>query len=113
MWKVVYAVATVTAGITVTSCREDNVYLPVTVIVPAEIASLSPAELRLSLWTYDPSLADAPATLVDADSVRFSHVPGTQDRFRMHVEGRIPEGFRHYISVRGFELTPQCENYVL
>ena len=114
MLKFLRAAVAITASCAVlASCRDDDVVLPVTVIVPPEIAAIPSGVLRLSLWTYDPLLADAPATLADADSVRFAHTAGTQDSFRMHVEGRVPGGMRHYITIRGFELTAECEKYIL
>lgn len=95
------------------ACGSEDVSLRVLVIVPAEIPSISSGVLRMSLWAYDPHLADAPASLVDADSLFFSHRAGERDEGWMSVEGDVPSGARHYITVRGFELTPTGERYIL
>lgn len=108
--RTVVVIAAVSA---VVSCRDSDVDLVVTVTVPAEIPSISSGVLRLSLWSYDPMLADAPAMLADADSVRFSHSHGAANTFRMRVHRRVPGGLRTYITVRGFEFAAECEKYVL
>jgi hypothetical protein len=83
------------------------------VIVPAEIPSVSSGVLRTSLWAYDPHLADAPASLVDAASLFFAHTKGEQNEVWMTVKGNAPSGTRHYITVRGFEVLPSGERYIL
>lgn len=100
-------------GWLVMACDTGNVDLGVTVVVPAEIPTVPSGVLRLSLWVYDPLLADAPATLADADSVRFSHQAGTLNLWRLRVQADVPGRQRYYITVRGFELTPECERYIL
>lgn len=95
------------------ACRSEDVNLRVRVTVPAEIPSVSSGVLRMSLWAYDPHLVDAPASLVDADSVLFSRSAGEQDEAWMSVQGHVPSGTRHYITVRGFELLPNGEKYIL
>ena len=67
--------AIVVAGLCL-ACRSEDVDLRVRVIVPAEIQSVSSGVLRMSLWAYDPGLADAPASLVDAASLFFAHTKG-------------------------------------
>jgi hypothetical protein len=95
------------------ACDTGHVSLPVRVIVPTDVQTVSSGILRLSLWIYDPLLADAPATLGDADSVRFVHQTGTTTTFRMHVSADIPGGQKYYITVRGFEFSASCEKYIL
>ena len=95
------------------ACSAEDVSLRVQVLVPADVPSITSGVLRLSLWVYDPHLADAPATLADADSALFSHRAGEPDVVSMHVRGHVSGGMRHYITVRGFELTPDGETYVL
>jgi hypothetical protein len=65
------------------------------------------------LWVYDPLLADAPATLADMDTVRFSHVQGRAQTFHLFVEADVPGRQKHYITADGFDLTAQCELRVL
>ena len=69
----------------VTGCDSD-VDQRVRVIVPADVPGIASGVIRLSLWVYDPLLADAPATLADLDSVRFSHVQGRAQTFHLFVE---------------------------
>jgi hypothetical protein len=104
--------AIVVAGLCL-ACRSEDVNLRVRVIVPAAIPSVSSGVLRLSLWAYDPQLADAPASLVDAASHSFAHTQGKQNEVWMIVQGNVPSGARHYITVRGFEVGPSGENYIL
>jgi hypothetical protein len=94
-------------------CRSEDVNLRVKVIVPAEIPSVSSGVLRMSLWAYDPQIADAPASLVDADSLFFAHTAGERYEGWMTVQGNVPAGTRHYITVRGFELLQNGEKYIL
>jgi hypothetical protein len=104
--------AIVVAGLCL-ACRSEDVDLRVRVIVPAEVPSVSSGALRLSLWAYDPHLADAPASLVDAASLSFAHTKGEQNEVWMTVQGNVPSGTRHYITVRGFEVLPTGEKYIL
>jgi hypothetical protein len=104
--------AIVIAGLCL-ACRSEDVHLRVRVIVPAEIPSISSGVLRMSLWAYDTRLADTPAFLVDADSLFFAHKAGERDEAWMTVQGDLPSGTRHYITVRGFELVPNGEKYIL
>jgi hypothetical protein len=104
--------AIVVAGLCV-ACRSEDVDLRVTVIVPAEIPSVSSGVLRMSLWAYDPLLADAPASLVDAASLFFAHTKGERNVVWMNVHGNVPSGTRHYLTVRGFEVLPSGEKYIL
>ena len=104
--------AIVVAGLCL-ACRSEDVDLRVRVIVPAEIPSVSSGVLRMSLWAYDPHLADAPASLVDAASLFFAHRNGEQNEVWMSVHGNGPSGTRHYITVRGFEVLPSGEKYIL
>ena len=67
----------------------------------------------MSLWVYDPLLADAPATLADMDSARFSHVQGRAQTFHLFVEAHVPGRQKHYITAEGFELTTHCESRIL
>jgi hypothetical protein len=94
-------------------CHTDDVHRRVMVIVPAEIASVPSGVLRLSLWAYDPRLADAPALAIDAQELRFTHVRGTQNAAVMTVGGTVPSGAQYYISIRGFEVLPDGERYIL
>jgi hypothetical protein len=110
MVKLMFAVAV--TGLCL-ACRSEDVNLRVRVIVPAEIPSVSSGVLRMSLWAYDVSLADTPASLIDADSLLFSHRAGERDEAWMSVQGDVPSGSRHYITVRGFELIPNGEKYIL
>ena len=100
-------------GWLVMACDTGDVDLGVTVVVPAEIAAIPSGVIRLSLWVYDSMLADAPATLADADSVRFSHQTGTPNLWRLRVKAHVTGRQRYYITVRGYELTPECERYIL
>jgi hypothetical protein len=104
--------AIVVAGLCV-ACGTEDVDLRVRVIVPAEIPSVSSGVLRMSLWAYDPHLADAPASLVDVASLFFAHTEGEQNEVWMSVKGNVPSGTRHYITVRGFEVLPSGEKYIL
>src|SRR2546426_10246142 len=104
--------AIVVAGLCL-GCRSEDVDLRVRVIVPAEIPSVSSGGLRMSLWAHDPHLADAPASLVDAASLFFAHTKGEQNEVWMNVQGNVPSGTRHYITVRGFEVLPSGEKYIL
>lgn len=92
---------------------DSDVDMRVQVIVPAEVANIPSGVIRVQLFVYDPMLADAPAMLADMDSVRFSHVNGRTQTFQLLLEADVPGGQRHYISAEGFELTAQCERYVL
>ena len=94
-------------------CHSDHVYRRVTVIVPAEIASVPSGVLRLGLWAYEPGLADAPALAVDARERRFTHLQGKQDAMVMTVDGTVPAGTEYFISARGFEVLPDGERYIL
>ena len=94
-------------------CQSDDVHRRVMVIVPAEIATVPSGVLRLGLWAYDPRLADGPALSVDAQELRFTHVQGTQTAVMMAVGGTVPAGAQIYISVRGFEIRPDGERYIL
>lgn len=95
------------------ACRSDSVDLGVAVIVPAEIPSVSSGVLRMSLWAYDPRLADAPAMLIDAEERHFDHAQGVQDLLRMSVGGTVPSGAQYFLSVRGFEVRADGERYIL
>jgi hypothetical protein len=99
--------------VTLTACDTGVVTLPVTVVVPAAVPTVSSGVLRLSLWVYDPLLADAPASLADIDSVRFTHQAGTTREFRLRVSADVPGRQKYYITVRGFELSGECERYIL
>lgn len=104
--------AIVVAGLCL-ACRSEDVHLRVRVIVPPEVPSVSSGVLRMSLWAYEPHIADAPASLVDADSLFFAHTEGEQNEVWMTVQGNVPSGTRHYITVRGFEVLPSGEKYIL
>jgi hypothetical protein len=96
------------------SCGADTeVQLDVTVIIPAEVSTIESGVLRLSLWSFDEMIADVSATLVDTDEALFAHVLGQRNDFLMHVAGDIGSGLRHYITVRGCEITPEGEVHVL
>lgn len=95
------------------ACRSEDAEHRVTVFVPEEAPSVTSGVLRLSLWAYDPALADAPATLVDADVASFSRVQGEVNRIHMLVRGPIPAGMQRYLTVRGFEVTSGGERYIL
>jgi hypothetical protein len=95
------------------ACDTGDVDFQVTATVPSEIATVSSGVLRASLWVHDPMLADAPASLADADSVMFSHVAGTPSDFRFRLTADVPGRQQYYITIRGFELTPECEKYIL
>src|SRR5688572_18943960 len=99
--------------VTLAACDTGVVTLPVSVVVPAAVPTVSSGVLRLSLWVYDPMLADAPATLADADSVRFTHQTGKTTQFQMTVSADVPGRQMYYITVRGYELSAQCEKYIL
>jgi hypothetical protein len=92
---------------------DSDVDMRVRVLVPADVASIPSGVIRLSLWVYDPMLADAPASLADVESVRFNHVNGRVETFHLHLEADVPGRQKHYITAQGFELTPECERYVL
>jgi hypothetical protein len=77
------------------------------------VPSIENGVLRLSLWSFDDNIADASATLVDRDETEFSHLMGQRDEYLMHVGGDIGSGMRHYITVRGCEITPEGEIYVM
>lgn len=95
------------------ACQSDDVNLHVRVIIPESVGSVSSGELRLSLLAYDPQLADAPASVIDADIRRFTHKEGRSSTARMQVRGRVPSGSRIYLSVRGYELLASGEQYIL
>lgn len=113
MTKVHALLAALACGWLLAACDTGDVDLRVTVTVPSEIATVSSGVLRLSLWVYDPMLADAPASLADADSIRFSHQSGTPNEFRLRVKAHVPGRQQHYITIRGFEFAPECERYIL
>lgn len=92
---------------------DSDVDQQVRVIVPADVPSITSGVIRVYLWVYDPLLADAPATLADMDTVRFSHVQGRAQTFHLFVEADVPGRQKHYIGAEGFELTPECESRVL
>ncbi len=100
-------------GLGILSACDSDVDQQVRVILPADLPSIPSGVIRMSLWVYDPLLADAPATLADMDSVRFSHVNGQAQTFHLFVEADVPGRQKHYITAQGFELTPECERYVL
>jgi hypothetical protein len=95
------------------ACRSDDVDLRVSVIVPAEIPSVSSGVLRMSLWAYDPNLMDAPASKIDATSTVFAHTKGESNQLWMSVRGKVPSGARYYIGVDGFEVLPTGEKRIL
>jgi hypothetical protein len=99
--------------VTLAACDTGVVTLPVTVEVPAVVPTVSSGVLRLSLLVYDPMLADAPATLADVDSVRFTHQAGTTRQYRLRVSADVPGRQKYYIKVLGFELSGECERYIL
>jgi hypothetical protein len=101
------------AALPLAACDSGTIDLDITTTVPSEIAPVSSGVLRLSLWVYDPMLADAPAALADEDSARFSHAQGRANEFRFHVSTDVPTGQQYYVTVRGFELTAECERYIL
>jgi hypothetical protein len=98
---------------TIAGCDSGIIDLDITATVPSEIAPVSSGILRLSLWVYDPLLADAPAALADEDSAVFSHTTGRASAFRFHVSTDVPSGQRYYVTIRGFERTAECERYIL
>jgi hypothetical protein len=106
-------VAVLVAALPIAGCDSGTLDLQITATIPSEIASIPSGVLRLSLWVYDPMLADAPAALADEDSVRFSHTTGRASEFRFHVGTDVPTGQKYYVTLRGFELTATCERYVL
>lgn len=103
----------VAAGVWSGACTSWWLNYHVRVVIPAEIQSIDQGVLRLSLWSYDPLLADAPADLVDEHEVSFSHAGGASQSLTMLVRGDIGDGRRPYITVRGYELTSSGEAYVL
>jgi hypothetical protein len=100
-------------GWSLVACSPEDVSFNVKVAIPADVTTIPSGVLRLSLLSYEPLLADAPATLVDLDTALFTHQSGQRNEFRMHIAGHIESGLRYYISVRGFERTPEGERYVL
>jgi hypothetical protein len=105
--------AVLLAAAPIAGCDSGTLDLDITATVPAEIAPVSSGILRLSLWVYDPLLADAPAALADEDSAVFSHTTGRANEFRFHVSTDVPSGQQYYVTLRGFERTAQCERYIL
>jgi hypothetical protein len=99
--------------VTLAACDTGVVTLPVTVVVPPAVPTVSLGVLRLSLWVYDPMLADAPASLADVDSVRFSHQAGATSQFRLRVSADVPGRQKYYITVAGYELSAECEKFIL
>ena len=91
----------------------DIVNHSVSVVIPAEIPTIESGVLRLSLFSFDPNVADIAASLVDRQELAFIHACGERDEFRMDVSGAIEDDWQYYIDVRGYELTPDGEVYVL
>jgi hypothetical protein len=96
-WRLFSALAITAAG-----CGSgDSVALDVQVIIPADVPTIDAGVLYLSLWSYDPGIADVAATLVDRDVASFSHITGQASTAPMRVAGRVADPQRHYISVEG------------
>jgi len=95
------------------SVQGDTVALSVQVAVPATVPTIDAGELYLSLWTYDPGIADARATLADVDRAAFRHAVGERNTLVMRVAGHVPDGWRYYITVEGCRSTPQGRVAVL
>lgn len=85
----------------------------VQVTIPADIPSIPDGRLYLTLYQYDPLLADGPAQRVDQQVVMFSHDAGTRTVRLMQVSGDIERGNRHYIAVEGCMMTSEGERRVL
>ncbi len=101
-------------GISLLGCGPgDTVALSVQVAVPATVPTIDAGELYLSLWTYDPGIADVGATLADVDRAAFRHAVGERNALVMRVAGHLPDGWRHYITVEGCRSTPQGRVAVL
>jgi hypothetical protein len=104
------------AALAITSgCGGDGyVDHAVRVIIPPDIKSMPQGSLKLQLWSYDRSLADAPASLIDDNIVQFSHERGRTTQRDMHVSGNTGSSRnRHYITVRGFERVDGQDVYML
>ena len=103
-------------GIALVSCGPDEtvalrvdetVALRVQVVIPANVPTIGTGQLYLSLWSYDPGIADVGATLVDVGRTSFAHALGERDVLQMRVGGHITGGWRPYITVEGCQATPQ------
>lgn len=92
-------------------CAKHVIEIDVGVIIPAEVPTIASGELQLSLWEYNPLIADVSATLVGRQTGRFAHRQGERDEFRMQVGGSVSE--RYYITINGYETTGSGENRVL
>jgi hypothetical protein len=100
-------------GVLLLSCSGDTVVLRVQVIIPATVPTIEAGELHLSLWAYDPGIADVGATLADRVRAPFEHIAGQRNIILMRVMGHVPGGWRYYISVEGCESTPDGQVAVL
>ena len=88
--------------LTAVGCGDsDRVALNVYVVVPADVPTIEAGVLALSLWSYDPGIADVSATLVDENVVSFRHVTGQGSIFSIRVAGRVADPWRHYLSAVG------------
>lgn len=89
----------------------DNVDVTVDVTIPPEMRAIDAGLLRITLWTAGEDVPDARATLAGSDSLRFMHVRGRGDSFRLRVRGRVKE--RYYLDVSGYEPDARCLRYIL
>lgn len=104
--------AIVAMAVAVAGC-DDDVDLQIKLVVPPEIPSIQSGMLELSLWVYDPLLADAPAALGDRDERDFVHLAGATDTFLMFLEAHVPGNHRYYVTARGYDRTGLCVREVL
>ncbi|MBX3175140.1 MAG: hypothetical protein KF709_12050 [Gemmatimonadaceae bacterium] len=84
-----------------------------TIVVPPEIESIPRGEHRVAVFGYDPSLADASATLLVELRVPFSHVVGSSTRQTLPLQATVPRGYRVYLSVASCERRLVGSTYML
>lgn len=94
------------------ACSDDLVH-SVEIVVPPEIPSISDGRLYVSLWSYDPRLADGPARLADWRELRFRHQGGRPTRVSVYVGAEVSARERQYLSVAGCEVTIEGSVFVL
>jgi hypothetical protein len=94
-------------------CEVADVNQAVLIVVPATIPSIESGTLRVSLYRYDPFLADAPATRVDHSVIPFSHRTGRSTSAQVWVRGSGARGERFYLAVEGCAQTSDGEMAVL
>lgn len=83
------------------------------VVIGADVRTIEAGQLNVSLYAYDPGIADKLADTLDIQRVPFSHAQGTATTTAVTLTGRVPDGFETYIGVEGYEYQGDVLNRVL